>query len=497
MIDERRANGPPTAPAGRPAGGSRPPLILGWLVLVAIANGLAWASLVPPWQAPDEPKHFEYIRLLASGDEVVVFATEAEAADPALQAAILRSMDEHAFWWYGRAPGYSAEAPPERFADAWKLGSQTAYYRASPVYYWLAARLQPADLLAGLYAARLLSVLLGALVVLAAGIMAREAFPDDPIVRYGTPGLLALHPMSAFVHAGVNSDALVNALVAVALLIAVRLVVRGADPARVVALLLALGLAAAVKRIGLALAPAIAAALAARLALRARRPARVVGALALLGLGAVSAGLVWLGAGAPALGPGPGPAPAPAFGAVPESWRFTLLRYAFNEPDQAERIAAVLRTPAAWRHLAGSAAAMVDGYWGRFGWEAVALPRPVAWALNAAALAAAIGLVRGARAGRWSREQRGVLGVAGVALAGVGVAAIAFFAASLATAYAQPPQGRYLITAAPAAGLLLTAGLSGWIAPARRPAVTRRLLAALLTFDLAVLLGLVVPFFYT
>ncbi len=461
----------------------RPPLLLGRLILLALANGLLWASIVPPWQAPDEPKHFEYIRLLAEGDGVVVFATESEAADPELQSAILRSMDQHHFWWYGRAPGYSADAPPETFADAWKLGSHTAYYRASPAYYWLASLIQPADRATGLYAARLLSVILGALVVLLGGLMAREAFPDDPLIRIGTPAFLALHPMVAVVHSGVNSDALVNALVAVALLVATRLVVRGAAPASVVALLLTLGAAASVKRIGLAVAPALLAAVAARAALRARRPGRIVVGVGVAGILLAAACAAWLASGAPA--------------PLPEAWRFALLRYLFNEPDQAERIAGVLRTPAAWRHLLGFGALIIDGFWGRFGWEVIALPRPLAWSLNAGAILAAVGLVRGARRGRFSREQLAVIGVSAVALVSVVAAAVAFFAASLATPFAQPPQGRYLITVAPAAAILIAAGLSGWIEPERRAAAARAWVVALIVFDLAVLLGLVVPFFYT
>lgn len=457
--------------------------MLGRIILLALANGLLWASLVPPWQAPDEPKHFEYIRLLAESDGVVVFATEDEAADPELQSDILRSMDDHDFWWYGRAPAYSAESPPQRFAEAWILGSHTAYYRASPAYYWIASRLQPADRLPGLYAARLLSVVLGALVVLVGGIMAREAFPDDPLIRIGTPAILALHPMVAFAHSGVNSDALVNALVAIALLIAVRLVIRGAAPARVLALALALLLAASVKRIGLAAAPALAAAVALRGAIHARRPGRWVIGLFAASAGLAVAGVAWLAAGAPA--------------PLPEPVRFTLLRYAFNEPDQAQRIAGVLMTPAAWPHLLGFGGQVIDGFWGRFGWEAVALPRPLAWSLHAVAVVAIAGLVRGGMRGSWSRERSAVLAVSFIACASVVAAAVAFFAATLATPFAQPPQGRYLITMAPAAALLLTAGLSGWIEPPRRMEALRALIIAFILFDVAVLFGLVVPFFYT
>ena len=472
------------AAIGNAGGSDRPGRhVLGRIVILALANGLLWASLIPPWQTPDEPKHFEYVRLIAERGEVIAFATEVEAADPDLQTEILGSMDDHDFWWYGRAPGYSADDPPERFADAWKLGTHTAYYRASPAYYWLAARVQPADRLIGLYMARLLSVTLGALIVLIGGIMAREAFPDERFIRFGTPAFLALYPMIAFTHAGVNSDVLVNTLVAFALLVAVRLVVRGASPARLMVLGLALVAAALVKRIGLAIAPALAAGVALRVALGVRRPGRAVAILGAIAASLAFVFVAWLPAGAPM--------------PVPQAWRFAALRYLFNEPDQAERIAGVLASPSAWQHMAAHGVRILDGFWGRFGWETIALPRPLAWSLNGMAVVALLGLARRAFRHEGTREQRASLAVAAIAVLSVTAAAIMFFAAYLATPYAQPPQGRYLITVAPAAGMLLTAGLGSWIGEGRSAPALKTWIVALFILDLAVLFGLVVPYFYS
>lgn len=261
---------------GRP----RPPLVVGWLALAALVNGLLWVAVVPPWQAPDEPKHFEYVRLLAEGDRMMAFRTEAEAADPELQAWIVRSMDAHRFWWYGSAPGYDPARPSLRFADLWLGGSHTAFYRSSPAYYWLVSRLQPADRMAGLYVARLGSVVFAALGVVLLGLAARELFPGDPLVRYGAPALAALHPMAAFLASGVNNDALVNLLAMLAFLIMARLLVRGGGVARWLVLAGAVAAALAVKRTALYLVPTAAAAGAAWLVLRGRaRPRSVAAAL--------------------------------------------------------------------------------------------------------------------------------------------------------------------------------------------------------------------------
>lgn len=38
--------------------------ILVLLLAVFLARGVIYLAVIPPWQAPDEPKHFEYVNLL-------------------------------------------------------------------------------------------------------------------------------------------------------------------------------------------------------------------------------------------------------------------------------------------------------------------------------------------------------------------------------------------------------------------------------------------------
>jgi len=476
-VDDRV--GPPAPPEAESIAERRPVRLLGRIVLLAIANGLLWAALVPPWQMPDEPKHLEYVRLLATRGDAAAFATESELGEPALQAAILDSMDGHDFWWYGRAPGYDAAQPPSSFADVWKLGTHTAYYRASPAYYWLAARFQPDGLLAGLYAARLLSVFFGACVVLATGLAARALFPSDPLVRYGAPLFVALHPMVAFVHAGVNSDGLSNAVMAVVLSLAVATAARGASPARVAVLVAALIAAVAIKRIGLALVPAVGLAVVLGVFRRSGRPARLVPA----GLVAVTVLLAASAAG------------WVAWGMIPQAVRWTWLRYAFNEPDQLARILGVARTTEAWPALAAYAWRISAGFWGDFGWSAIAWPTPVALTLTAVSASAMLGLLR--RPPGSGSGSAGLLPLV-VAVTGVLSAAVLFFGAYLAMPYAQPPQGRYLVAVAPAIAILVCAGWSAWLphGQERRARALLALLVVMTALDIAALFGLVVPYYY-
>jgi len=460
----------------------RRPRLLGWLVLASVAHGLLWLSLVPPWQAPDEPKHFEYVRRLAESGRWIAFATEAEAADPALQADIVRSMDAHYFWWYGHAPGYDPARPSQRFADLWLQGSHTAFYRSSPAYYWLAARLQPADRLAGLYVARLFGVLCGAAVVFLVGWAARELAPGDPLVRYGAPAFAALHPMVAFLSAGVNNDVLVNTAAAFAFLLVVRLLVRGAGTARLVLLAAAVIAAVAIKRTAVFLVPTALAAGIAWLALRGRRWAAAAAVLlALLGTGGAAA-WVW----------GPGTVAA----ALPEAWRWNLQRYFFNEPDQLDRVLAHLRAPEIGPILVEYQWRLHNGFWGSFGWQLVDLPAWMYAALGLVSLAAAAGVARRLVDPATPGPTRAVLLTSALATGLAAAGATAFFVAYLHLPYPPPPQGRYLFAALGPIAVLFTAGLGAWVPAARRPAALRALVAAMVAFDAIALLGFVVPYFY-
>jgi len=456
-------------------------LLLGRIVLLALVNGLLWAAVIPPWQTPDEPKHFEFVRLMRSGD-VLAFTTEAESADPALQQEILASMDQHHFWWYGRSPGYDPEKPPERFADVWLLGGHTALARTSPVYHWLLARIQPRGLLTGLYVGRIVSILLGGLVILFAGLTARELFPDNHLIRYGTPLFLALHPMFAFAHAGVNNDPLVNALAALAFWLVARLLVRGGTLSRLLLLAIVTVAAVATKRIAVVLVPSAILAILLWRATRSRRPL-----LAAIGWTVAVLALVAVGAWWWAFGGGQ---------ALPQQWRWNVVQYFFNDPAQWDEIVAYLRAPGTPTVVAEWLWRIHNGFWGSFGWDLIPLPTPLYLLAALIGLIAAAGVVRRMLDRGASAPARAGLVVFGTAVVLTAAAAVAFFVAYLDLAYPVPPQGRYLYLCAVPIAVLVLAGLSAWV-PERLHLRSLTVLAVtMLLFDLLALFGVVVPFFY-
>ncbi|MCI0520644.1 MAG: hypothetical protein L0Z70_10380, partial [Chloroflexi bacterium] len=64
------------------------------ILLAALAHGLIYLSLVPPWQHYDEPNHFEYAWLIAHRNQI----PEAGDYDQEMRRETARSMIVHGFF---------------------------------------------------------------------------------------------------------------------------------------------------------------------------------------------------------------------------------------------------------------------------------------------------------------------------------------------------------------------------------------------------------------
>jgi hypothetical protein len=195
--------------------------------LVALAFALAafihanlWGQIIPLWQIPDEAAHFEYVHLLT---RLGRRPTPADA-DPALQAAMLRSMWENRYWEY---LGYRRpEQPPTRIlpggwtsggpipdtavvGDAF-VGAFSQLQNPTPVYYALLALVQAlvidqlidAQLQTLRQASRLIFALGVMFIVLTAGELFAWRWPAAIAA-----GLFAvLQPMFVYIGSGLNND---------------------------------------------------------------------------------------------------------------------------------------------------------------------------------------------------------------------------------------------------------------------------------------------------
>ncbi len=178
-----------------------------------------YAVATPPWQAPDEPAHYNVIRQLAETGAYPLI----EGGD--WDQAYLEQLKAARF-----APNLLARLNAVQFED-----------HQPPLYYLL---LTPVYNVFGgnLVALRSASAVIGLFVVLAAFAVAGCAMPGRPAVALGTAALVAFIPQHVHILASVNNDALAWALVGWILWASLIHAAGGRFPAWVLGLLVGLAL---------------------------------------------------------------------------------------------------------------------------------------------------------------------------------------------------------------------------------------------------------------
>jgi hypothetical protein len=216
-------------------------LIAGLVVALALAHGLLYTWLIPPWQAPDEPAQFEYAALMAALGRTPAIAD----TNPALEHQIIDSLLRNRFFEY--LTGVAPQPPPRTLEDARALFFMPRQVGSDPPLYFALAAL-PLRFLSHhpiefqLWVLRLLGVLFVAGSALCAYGAGREMLSDQRLaMAVGT--FVALHPMFVFIGVGAGNDGLANMLGAALCWALLRIVRRGMSLRRaaLVGALLALG----------------------------------------------------------------------------------------------------------------------------------------------------------------------------------------------------------------------------------------------------------------
>lgn len=198
--------------------------VLFLLLGLALVRGLIYSAAVPPWQAPDEPRHFEYVKLLYAKGRLVGWGD----VTPSVEQEIIASMRRFDYWRYGHsdAPPLAPGELPTSFGQIWAWPGTQHELHQPPLSYLF--YLVPLALTAGqdtalqLYAMRLLSIFLGVAVVLIAFWIADELFPDNSLLALAIPTFVAFLPMHTFLTSTVNNDHLAEVFVCLLLMILVR-----------------------------------------------------------------------------------------------------------------------------------------------------------------------------------------------------------------------------------------------------------------------------------
>jgi 4-amino-4-deoxy-L-arabinose transferase-like glycosyltransferase len=167
------------------------------IVLVYLILATLYAAYTPAWQAPDEPAHYNYVKYLAEqhrfpllkpGDYPAAYLEEIKSAGfpPEMSIAPIR---------------YEFHQPP------------LYYILAVPVFRLFGGSLLPL---------RLLSVAMGALLLLVVCWTVRALVPDRPFLALGATAFVAFLPMHLAMTAAVNNDTLAELLLATVFLLSIR-----------------------------------------------------------------------------------------------------------------------------------------------------------------------------------------------------------------------------------------------------------------------------------
>ena len=278
---------------------TRVPVPLRWLVAAVLLAGVSWALLVPPWQAPDEDAHFAYVQTIAELGRLphddgrrALDAAKSTEQDRAELASGYRDsgqrIEMRPQWDPRAAVRWEAEAATLP-ASARKDGGGVGRAGGNPPGYYLYAAIpylagSSAGIFDRLYLMRLWSVPLLCLLVVSGWLLAGELVGRDRTAQLLAGAVCGLAPMATFVSATVSPDALIYPLWGFAFWLCARIVRRGPARREVVALLLLVACALAVKPVSVALLPGVLWALAWR-----RIPLRAVAAV--VGLAVVVATL--------------------------------------------------------------------------------------------------------------------------------------------------------------------------------------------------------------
>lgn len=460
-------------------------VILFLLTVLAFLHGLSYMLIVPPWQAPDEFRHFEYVRLIQTNRRLVDYG---DLSEP-LQREIIASMIEHDYWEFGYATQeFDPSNPPATFEEIVPPVVAHSLYQP-PAYYAIVALLtlplSNSDIVVQLYAMRFVSLLMGCLTLVLGFATARILFPKGYFLPTAVAVFVALLPMHAFITSSVNPDVLAELSVSVVVFLSVAMLRRGLSWTKLVTLLCVLAGAALTKRTALVAFPIAFMGMVLSLSRSGATFRAAIMGLALVTLVLLAAFAWWR------LEPD-------------RSQRFvseTIAYLAVPKDPLSFVLSPEIYSRAARRRYARWGSMMFQSFWAYFGW--LKLPLAPIWyriigtfcALSVVGLIA--GLVQLLRRSipAKSYQKRGIFLLSVSAF----LAILIIFMGRVGlreTHKIGTPQGRHLFPVIIPLATLLTLGLRGLVSTRLRRSLLALYLGCFVVFDIICLIGYVVPYFY-
>ena len=440
------------------------PIILGFYFLL----GLAYSVVNPILESPDELLNYENIRFLVDERKLPVLQPGefSKAHHPPLYyilGAVLTGWvpneelqnivnNSNPFWGY-------------RIYDQ-GLDNKSQYLH-NPDLEGFPYR----DAVLGIHLLRVISLLLGAGVILVIFLTARALSPEEPFLAWGAAGLAAFNPMFLFIQSSVHNDTLTNFLAALTIFAVVRYWKRGPSVQGAVFLGLTTGLGILTKITFLFLGPVVALALIAR-SWEDRHDDKGWWRTALKML-LIGGFVVLLLAG----------------------WWFVRNQILYGDPTSMKLQASIWQpreNSPDWKAAFNELTFLRDSFWGAFGFGQIPLHRPVYSLLWVIEIIAAVGL------GLWavrSRRRKRFYRAPGLLLAVLLIAPITAFAATFGrmTVSGSANFGRYLFTSYAVLAPLLVLGLTEWVPSRWRRTFMASIVAFFLTLAFYALFAILQP----
>jgi hypothetical protein len=194
-------------------------------MLLGLAHGELYALVVPPWQSPDEPGHFEHSYLLSRQWRLL----SPVETDPRFEQNLIASLYVNDYWKF--VPHPQPAQMPLRLADLNTFAAlDRTLERPSLSYVPYALALLPIehqDIDLQLRVLRVLSTLSLPLLVWLAWRSARLLFPDDAGPAIVAAALVALVPQHAYIQASVSDGNLAEVTAALFFLVLMQSAISG------------------------------------------------------------------------------------------------------------------------------------------------------------------------------------------------------------------------------------------------------------------------------
>ncbi|MBI3980051.1 MAG: glycosyltransferase family 39 protein [Chloroflexi bacterium] len=222
------------------------------LLLAYAAVAVLYGVLVPLWEAPDEPEHYQYVRHLRIARQLPsgpLPSIQLDGNEESNQPPLYYALGALATWWLGGDPLVLRPNP----YLTWGPGTtRNAYvvHTADESFPYRGAAL-------GAHVVRLLSTALGAVTVWATYRLSLTIFPAQPSLAVGAAALAAFRPGFLASAAAINNDNAAGAFGSLAFLALARLWAAGVARRRLIALGALFGLAVLSKENSLTLAPVV------------------------------------------------------------------------------------------------------------------------------------------------------------------------------------------------------------------------------------------------